>query len=73
MVFPAVKALFRRILMRNFAVLPGFFKFCYEKYRIFDQILHISDLLVPFFFNRTSLFQIYACSVLERSSASKVY
>ena len=37
MVFPAIKApLLRRILMRIFAVLPGFF--CCEKKRIFDQI-----------------------------------
>ena len=40
MVFPAIKApLFRRILMRIFAVLPGFFSFAVKNYRIFDQII----------------------------------
>ena len=38
MVFPAIKELFRRILMRIFAVLSGFLNFAVEKYRIFDQI-----------------------------------
>ena len=39
MVFPAIKApLFCPFLMRIFAVLLGFFKFCCENYRIFDRI-----------------------------------
>ena len=38
MVLPAIKALFRRILMRIFAVLPGFLNFAVKKYRIFDLI-----------------------------------
>ena len=55
MVFPAIKSpLLRRILMRIFAVLPGFF--AVKKKRIFDQIsvfwrsnfLHISDLLFSY-------------------------
>ena len=38
MVFPAIKALFTRILMRIFVFLPGFFYFAVKNYRIFDQI-----------------------------------
>ena len=38
MVFPEINALFRRILMRIFAALPGFFNSAVKKYRIFDQI-----------------------------------
>ena len=47
MVFPAIKApLLRRILMRIFAVLPGFFAvFWRSNFRIF-QGFHISDLLL---------------------------
>ena len=41
MVFPAIKALFRRIMMRIFAILPGFFNFAVKKKRIFDQIVVI--------------------------------
>ena len=37
MVFPAIKALFRRILMRIFAGLPAFFYFAEENYPIFDR------------------------------------
>ena len=39
MVFPAIKALFRRIMMRISAVLPVFFfNSAVKKRRIFDQI-----------------------------------
>ena len=41
MVFPEINALFRRILMRIFAALPGFFNSAVEKHRIFDQIFVI--------------------------------
>ena len=41
MVFPEIKALFRRILMHIFAILPGFFNFAVKKKRIFDQIVVI--------------------------------
>ena len=38
MVIPAIKALFRRILMRIFAILPGFFNSAVKEHRIVDQI-----------------------------------
>ena len=38
MVVPAIEALLLRgVLMRLFAVLPGFFNSAVKKYRIFDQ------------------------------------
>ena len=46
MVFPAIKALFRRIWMPIFAVLPGFFSnFVVENYRILTRFPYFEGQL----------------------------
>ena len=50
MVVPAIKApLFRRILMRISAVLPGFFNSAVKKYRILIRFLYFEGQIFAYF------------------------